>query len=460
MSAAAQQVHQDLRTKSINKLFFQYLIPTVLGMVLMSVNIIIDGIMVSRGVGADALAGVNIAIPAFSIIFSISLWIGMGGATLYSIALGENKPDRARSVFAQSMVLAVIIIGILMSVCLWKLEEMAYLFGANDKIVPYTTDYLKILLTFGVIYVLENVLSIFIRNDGNPKLATLGLVTTAVLNIIFNYFFIFKFGWGVEGSALATIISAAIGFLVLLTHFFRKKSILKWVMPKFEWSTVKDILMIGFPSFMTEMSVAIITIGFNVVFMAYAGETGVAAYAIVNSIHSMALLVFLGVGAALQPLASFHFGAQLYGRLKAALRIAVVTALLIGVLSIGVGLFFGEYIVMLFDIGEGSLLTLTITGISLFFLHYLFLGFNMVYAEYYQSIRQTGKATGIILSRGLVLVLPLLWIMPLWFGVKGIWLVPLAAEMLTALAVIVINRRSGSGLRKLTETSSLDARKI
>lgn len=128
LEATAQH---DLRTKSITPLFFNYLIPTVLGMVLMSVNIIIDGIMVSRGVGSDALAGVNIALPMFNIIIAISLWIGLGGATLYSIAMGENKLERARSIFSQSMTLSVIIVGILLLLCLWQLEELAYLFGAN-----------------------------------------------------------------------------------------------------------------------------------------------------------------------------------------------------------------------------------------------------------------------------------------------------------------------------------------
>lgn len=439
-------VHQDLRTKSINKLFVGYLIPAVLGMVLMSINIIIDGIMVSRGVGPNGLAGVNVALPAFSIIFSISLWIGMGGATLYSIALGENKLDLARSIFSQSMTLAVIIVGILMLLCLWQLEELAYLFGANEVILPYTLEYLEVLLTFGIIYVLENVLSIFIRNDGNPRLAMIGLISTALLNIVFNYIFIFIYGWGVRGSALATILSAAIGFIILLCHFLRKKSVLKWTKLHFDWSIIKDILVIGFPSFVTEMSVAIVTIGYNVAFIKYAGETGVAAFAIINSIHSMTLLIFFGVGSALQPIASFNYGAELYDRLKKALRIAVITALIFGIAAVAIGILFAEYIVMLFDVTTKELLTLTISGIGIFFIQYIFLGFNIVYAEYYQSIRQTTRSTIIILSRGLILVFPLLWILPSWFGVNGIWFVPLVAEAITAIGILITNRRVKPGL--------------
>ena len=433
---------EKLREKPMKNLFISYLIPAVLGMVLMSVNIVIDAVMISRGVGANGLAGVNVAIPAFSIFFSISLWIGMGGATLYSIALGENKIERARSIFTQSMTVAVVIVGALMVICLWRIEDLAYLFGANEVILPYALDYLTVLLTFGMIYVLENILSTFIRNDGNPNLAMAGLVVTALLNIAFDYIFIFIFGWGVTGAAAATILSAAIGFLVLLSHFFRKSSILKWTKFHFEWNTVKQIMVIGFPSFTAEITVAIVTIGFNITFMKYAGELGVASYAIVNSIHSMMLLVFLGVGAALQPIASFHYGANLPERLKEGLNFAVKTAIVLGCVAIVSGLFFGEYIIGLFDVQSKELLTLTVTGMSLFFVQYVFFGYNIVYGEYFQSVRQTRKSILIILNRGLLLIIPLLWIMPKLFGVNGIWLVMPVSEVLTAIVVFGMNRIS------------------
>ncbi|KEK24709.1 MATE family efflux transporter [Bacillus gaemokensis] len=433
---------EKLREKPIKSLFISYLIPAVLGMVLMSVNIVIDAVMISRGVGANGLAGVNVAIPAFSIFFSISLWIGMGGATLYSIALGENKIERARSIFTQSMTVAVIIVGILMVVCLWRIEDLAYLFGANDVILPYALDYLYVLLTFGMIYVLENILSTFIRNDGNPNLAMAGLVVTALLNIVFDYIFIFIFGWGVTGAAAATILSAAIGFLVLLSHFFRKSSILKWTKFHFEWETVKQIMVIGFPSFTTEITVAIVTIGFNIAFIQYAGELGVASYAMVNSIHSMTLLLFFGVGAALQPIASFHYGANLSERLREGLHFAVKIAIVLGCAAIVIGLFFGKYIIGLFDVQSTELIQLTVTGISLFFIQYVFLGYNIVYGEYFQSVRQTRKSVFIILSRGLVFIIPLLWIMPKLLGVNGIWLVMPVAELLTAIIVFGMNHVS------------------
>lgn len=436
------EITQRLRETPIKKLFISYLIPIVLGMVLMSVNIVVDAVMISRGVGAEALAGVNVALPAFSIFFSISLWIGMGGGTLFSIALGEKKIKQAQSIFMQSMVIAIGIVGILMVISLWRIEDLAYIFGANEAILPYALDYLHVLLMFGMVYVLENVLSTFIRNDGNPNLATAGLIVTSVLNIVLDYIFIFIFDWGVTGAASATILASAIGFLVLLSHFFRKNSTLKITKFRLEWRVIKQIMAIGFPSFITEITVAVVTIGFNVTFIHFAGEQGVASYAIVNTIHSMTLLLFFGVGAALQPIVSFHYGAKLYNRLGEGLRFAVQIALGLGVIAVLSGLFFGEYFIALFDIQSEELAKFTVTGISLFFLQYVFLGYNIVYAEYFQSVRRTRKSIFITISRGLLFTIPLLWIMPNLFGVNGIWLVMPVAELLTACIVFWMNKVS------------------
>lgn len=295
-----------LRETPIRKLFISYLIPSVLGMLLMSINIVVDGIFVGHGVGPNGLAGVNIAVPAFSIFLSISLWIGMGGATMYSIALGQNEIKQARTIFSHAIALAVFLVASITALCLWKLDEIAYLFGANEVILPYVRDYLTVLLAFGFVYVLENILSVFVRNDGNPTLSMASLIVTAILNILFNYVFIFIWGMGVKGAAAATVLSAAVGFLVLLTHFLRRSSTLRVVAFRLQPKIFKDILSIGFPSFVAEASTAIVTIGFNIAFMKAMGETGVASYAIVNYIHAVMVLLFLGIGAALQPIASFH----------------------------------------------------------------------------------------------------------------------------------------------------------
>lgn len=431
------QTSIDLRTKDPKKLYFSYLIPSILGMMLMAINILVDGIFVSNGIGTEALAGINIAVPIFSILLSISLWIGMGGATLYSIALGENKPEKARSIFTQSFFLAIFIVGSLIIIGLWKQREIAFLFGASDEIFPYVRDYLSIILTFGIIYVMENILSIFIRNDGNPKLAMLGLGITAILNIVFNYIFIFIWDMGVSGAAYGTILSTAIGFVVLLSHFVRKKSILKFTALRFKGSTILEILQIGLPSFIVEASIAITVIAYNITFMHFVGEIGVTSYAVINYVHSVFIMLFIGVGAALQPLVSFHHGAKLYGRLQQFVRLGLVTGILLGIGILLIGWFEGETIIALFGVTSEQVMVYTKQGISLFFIGYIFLGFNLVYAECFQAIEKIKLSSAIILMRSLILFLPLLWILPTFFGSDSIWLAFPLAEGITAIGLII-----------------------
>ncbi|WP_422661208.1 MATE family efflux transporter [Paenibacillus sp. EC2-1] len=448
------QTSIDLRTKDTKKLYFSYLVPSILGMMLMAINILVDGIFVSNGIGPEALAGINIAVPIFSILLSISLWIGMGGATLYSIALGENKPEKARSIFTQSFFLAIFIVGSLIIIGLWKQREIAYLFGASDEIFPYVRDYLSVILTFGIIYVMENILSIFIRNDGNPKLAMLGLGITAILNIVFNYIFIFIWDMGVSGAAYGTILSTAIGFVVLLSHFVRKKSILKFTALRFRGSTILEILQIGLPSFIVEASIAVTVIAYNITFMHFVGEIGVTSYAVINYVHSVFIMLFIGVGAALQPLVSFHHGAKLYGRLQQFVRLGLVTGILLGIAILLIGWFEGETIIALFGVTSEQVMIYTKQGITLFFIGYIFLGFNLVYAECFQAIEKIKLSSAIILMRSLILFLPLLWILPTFFGSDSIWLAFPLAEGLTAVGLIIARFTTNSMQLSPTEQIS------
>ncbi|QTD43535.1 MATE family efflux transporter [Sporosarcina sp. Te-1] len=424
-----------IQTMEPHKLFRRYLIPSLSGMMLMAINILVDGLFVSHGVGEKGLAGVNIAVPIYSVILSVSLWIGMGGATLYSIAHGQNKQHRAKEIFTHSIILAIATTGLIILFCLLFEQPLAYLFGANDSIISYVDGYLHIILVFGLVFVLENILSIFIRNDGNPTLAMVGLIVTSVMNIILNYLFIFIFHWGVQGAAYATVIGTFIGILVLLTHFLTKRKQLGFVYTKLDFSILGNIFSIGFPSFIVEGSTAVMMVSFNITFSHYVGEEGVVAYAVVNYMHTVFLMLFIGIGAALQPITSYHYGAKLYQRMKQFIRIAIITAFGLGAAVFIIGLVGKGFIINLFGIDIPEIIDYTKIGIVYFFAGYLFLGINMVFVEFYQSIGKIRIATWIVLSRSLILFIPLLWILPNLLGPNTIWLVFPAAEGLTVLLV-------------------------
>lgn len=427
-----------LQNSPPKKLFLSYLIPSLFGMILMASNILIDGIFVSHGVGEDALAGVNIATPIFSILLAVSLWIGMGGATLYSIALGENKIKQAQKIFTQSVILTVSIVGLLIIIGFWKLKEIAYLFGASATTYPHVRDYLFVILAFGLVYVLENILSIYIRNDGNPKLAMVGLAVSAILNVILNYIFIFIMNWGVSGAAYATGIATVVGLLVLMLHFLQKSNHLKWNFSKVSFKQMGEILKIGLPSYVVEMSFALIVVAYNITFLRFAGDVGVTAFAVINYLHAVFLMIFIAVGSALQPIVSFHYGAQLYDRLKVFLRLAIITATIIGVGLLIVGYFSKSLILLLFGVEAGPVADFTKTGINYYFIGYVFLGFNLVIAEYFQAIKKIRLSTIIVLCRSIIIFMPLLFLLPYFGSATWIWLAFPIAEGLTTLGLVVL----------------------
>lgn len=406
-------------------------------MLLMASNILVDGIFVSHGVGEQALAGVNIATPIFSILLAVSLWIGMGGATLFSIALGENKIQKAHAIFTRSIILTLVIVGILIVIGLWKLKAVAYLFGASEVTYPYVRDYLWVILIFGFVFVLENILSIFIRNDGNPKLAMTGLGVTAVLNIVLNYFFIFVWQWGVSGAAYATGIATLIGLCILLLHFRTPANHLHFVKPTRSLRGMLDILKIGLPSYVVEMSFAIIVVMYNLTFLHYTGEVGVTAFAIINYLHAVFLMIFIAVGASIQPLVSYHYGARLYGRLKSFLLLGILTATIIGVLLLIIGIFGKSLLIELFGVDDPTVVAFTEKGILLYFTGYIFLGFNLVIAEYFQAIKRIRLSVLIVLSRSILLFMPLLILLPMALPSITIWLAFPIAEGLTCIILLI-----------------------
>lgn len=436
-----------LGTQTVSKSFFQYLIPTLVGMTLMSINIVIDGIFVGNGVGPVALASVNIAVPVFSIIISLSLLIGIGGGALYSISMGEGDMDQAQKVFSTSIALVAIVIVVVSFISYLNMESLAKLFGANKDTLAYTIDYIEVLLIFALFIALENCLSIFVRNDGGPQLAMISLVVTALLNIVLDYWFIFILELEVTGAALATVIATVVGMLILTIHFFRKGTGLKFV--KFKWTrrNMKGISAMGFPSFLSEAGTGIFVIGYNIAIAYYAGTNGLAAFSVINYLHTFMFLAFIGIGSTIQPMISYYYGAKEFKAIRETVKIAEKTALALGLLFIVIGVVAADFLVSIFGVSSGEITALATSGIKLFFIGYLFMGINFIYMTYYQSIGYVKPSIGITLFRGFILLILMLIILPLWLGITGVWLALPVAEGLVAVTLLIFARRNVMDIR-------------
>lgn len=430
-----------LETQPIGKIFVKYLIPSLVGMLLMALNFVVDGIMVGNRLGPVALAGVGIAGPVYTIFVAMSLWIGIGGATLFSQSMGAKNPKRAHLIFTQSIVLifsATLIIGIIAFIFR---EPLVYALGANEETYPYASAYLQVMLLFGFVFTIENACSVFVRNDRSPNLAMAALIVTAVLNVILNYIILYVLNLGVAGAAFGTIISAALGIVVLSFHFFKKSSQLRLVKLKLNKSLLLQTILLGFPSFLAEVGISVFTISHNVTLERLAGTDGVAAFSVLNYVHSVMLLMFLGMGSAIQPLISYFHGGQQQARKLQTIRIAVWTAVGAGLTFFLIGQFAASPIVSIFGDFNEEVKSLATSGIRIFFFAYLFMGVNFVMMTYFQSIGNVRMATWITFAREILFMLLILLILPTFIGVTGVWVAIPIAELIVLTTIILYIRR-------------------
>ncbi|OEH91059.1 MATE family efflux transporter [Bacillus solimangrovi] len=435
------ETHNTLKNQSVKKVFINYFFPSLLGLMMMSVNILIDGVFIGNGVGSEGLAGVNLAMPLFSLIFSISLWIGIGGGTMYSIYIGEGDSAKARSVFSLAtawLLTLLLITGVLGYL---NVDEIAYLLGANADTFSYTVEYLTVLLLFGWTIAVQQLISTFVRNDGSPTLSMVAQVVTAIVNIGLNYYMIFILELGVFGAALATVLASFIGLIVLLLHFTKKHTILRKLSFQWSWRMTGSIFRIGFPSFFAEAGMLVFIAGYNLTIVSLLGTKGVAAFSVVNYLHAVLFLSLFAIEFALQPMISYYHGAKEKERLIESLKVGEKTAFILGLILLIFGLITAPLLVSLFGLESEEVRNLATQGIRLFFIGYVFLGFNIVYMTYFQSIGEIRKSTTIIVLRSFVFLLILLWLLPKFIGVAGVWLALPLADILVAMLLIIFARK-------------------
>lgn len=447
-----ETLQQDLMNKPTKKLFFHFFFPAVFGMLLMSVNLLLDGIFVGHGVGEVGLAGVNLAAPIFTIILAISLWIGIGGATNFSMAMGEGDSDEARSSFTLSLAIFTVLLGVISLVGFFNLDTVAGWLGANEETLASTIDYLRVLFTLGWVLGLQQLLSIFIRNDGRPMLGMVSLGVTSIVNVVLNYVFIFVLELGVYGAALATVLGGVVGVLVFVPHFFNQKVVLnKW---RFNWSWPlgRRIVAIGFPSLLAESGAFVLVVGYNLSVVAALGTEGVTAFSVINYLHGFMFLAFFGIETAMQPMVSYYHGAKKKVQLRETIALAEKTALVLGVTLFVIGYLLAPQLVQLFGVKDTAIVALAVEGIRLFFIGYLFIGISFVYMTYFQSVGKVWSATAIIIARSYVLFIMYLLVLPKLFGVNGIWLTMPIAELTMAIFVVLFVRKRVQKQLDLTAT--------
>lgn len=415
-------------------LFWKYVIPSVAGMVGMSLYIFADTFFIANGIGASGLTALNISLPIFGLISGVGLLIGVGGATSFSIAKGSKNIKKQNESFTLSFTLTLII-GISLTILgISFAREIAYMLGATETSINMVVTYIRTVFIFFWAFVLNHNISSFVRNDGAPKLAMYAMLISTIANIIFDYIFIFPLNLGIFGAALATGVSPIISLLILSLHIIKKKNTFKFTKVKLSFANLKWILSGGVTSFLTEFSMGLVIFIFNLFIIMYKGDLGVSAYAIITNFNYIAVAIFNGIGQGIQPIISVNYGAKENKRVLNILNLAIITSFVIGIITFLIGLIFPNALVSLFNNdGNLELQNIAVKAVRIYFLAFIFMGINMIMALFLQAITMAKKSAIISFLRGSILVITSLLILSYLFKIIGVWTAVPMAEFLTLL---------------------------
>ena len=432
----------DLLERDVKKMFFKYLIPSVGGMLGVSFYVLGDTMIVGRGIGSVGLAALNISIPMINVFNGLGLLFGIGASTAISISRGRGEERQVNNIFTISIILSIILGLVLTTIRIFFLDELCMILGASSDTFQMSRDYLGVIMSFSVLFLLNYTMTVLVRNDGDPNLAMWGMLTGSIVNVVLDYVFIFIFNWGMWGAALATSISPIVGLLILSVHFIKKKNHMTFGKIKIRYSILKRILSNGFASFIVELSAGIVIFIFNRVIIDIMGDLGVSAYSIIANLSLIATAIFTGVGQAIQPIVSVNFGALKMERVYEAGKLAIFTSLALGIVFYISGLLFPEQLVKIFSKGDKALLDITVVGIKIYFTSFILMGVNIVMTTYLQSKEYSKVSMYISLFRGVVFTMVLLLILSRSFGMIGVWMTLPIAELMTLVLSVILFKKS------------------
>lgn len=402
-------------------------------MVIKSLFIMGDALFIGLGVGPDGLGAIALVIPPFSIFTAIAMMVGIGGAAKMSIEIGKGNTESSQVWFSQSMLITTLLSTITVTLALIWLDELIALMGASGNLAQLAHDYLIVLLPFFVLYSLAWVLSCFVRNDTNPKLATYAMSIGAITNLAFDYLFIIEMNMGMKGAAYGTAIAQAVIALILLTHFVGKKGSLEFSLKGIGLSKTKEILSIGTPTFFIEVTSAMTIVLFNYVLLSQFGESHIIAYGLTTNVGVFALFVMVGIAQACQPIISFNHGAGRPERIDEILKLGMKAAMGSGTVFL-LGVWLSAPLIASIYLGDSNdLIPIAASALTFYFFGVPLMGLNMVIANLFQVIAKPKQATLISLCRGFVFVALGVLLLPKFFPQDGIWASIVFAETLTAV---------------------------
>ncbi len=455
----------ELGTERIRKLLMQYAVPAVVAMTASSLYNMVDSIFIGHGVGPLAISGLALTFPLMNLAAAFGSLVGVGAATLISMRLGQRDYATAQRVLG-NVVMLNLLLGVGFGlVALLFLDPILYFFGASDATIGYAREYMTVILLGNVITHMYLGLNSVLRASGHPRKAMYATINTVVINTVLDPIFIYGFGWGIRGAAIATVLAQIISlvwqFRLLsdrseLIHFRRG-------IYRLRRRIVRDVLAIGMSPFLMNLTACFIVILINKGLKTYGGDLMIGAYGIVNRLAFVFVMIVMGVNQGMQPIAGYNFGAQQYDRVLRVLKLTIVCAVGITTAGFLVGEFAPRLAVSLFTSDE-ELIRLSVEGMRIVFVFFPIIGFQMVATNFFQSIGMAGKAIFMSLSRQLLFLMPGLLFLPRFFEVStpwdgswGVWCaMPLSDFLATVVAFFMLTHQLRKFRAELSARSAAD----
>ena len=429
-----------LGTEPIGRLIAQYSIPSVIAMVVNAIYNVVDRIFIGQLVGEAALASLTIAFPIMMTTFAFAALIGAGGAALMSIKLGERDEEGASHVFGNTLGTGFLVIVATVCGLLFNLQSILTIFGANSEVLGLAEDYMKIILPGAIIQTISFILNNTVRTEGNPMLPMKAMITSALTNIVLDYFFIAHFEWGVEGAALATVIGQTTGLIILLSFYFKKQSHLKLKVKDFipELRIVGSIATIGFATFIGTVGNSVSITFMNRALSLYGGTGAITSMGAINSLFTICIMPLMGIQQGLQPIMGYNHGAdnnkRVYKTLGLGTGVAVAFATIVFIVLQSFPVFF---ISMFIDSSSPTMPT-AVTGLRYFILLLPVISINIIGTAFFQSTNRGKTALWLSMLRQFFFLIPLVLILPRFIALTGVWAATPLADGLSVLITLLV----------------------
>lgn len=444
-------ITQRLEQEPIGKLLLSYATPAVIGTIVNSLYNIVDRIFIGQGVGSLAISGLALTFPILTFLQAFGMLVGAGASARVSIFLGRKENEKADNVLGNALVLTCFFSAVTIIPAMIFLKDLLLVFGGSEQTIPYAETYLYITIPANFLATLSFSYNAVMRASGYPTKAMIAMLIGAILNILLDPVFIFALNMGIQGAAIATVISLAVSASIVMSHFIQKSSIVRFQRKyfKLDWKIILGILSIGMSPFAMQLAASLVNILLNTSLIKYGGDLAVGAYGIINSFGILLIMLVLGISQGMQPIVGFNYGAGLNGRVIKTLKLAIIIATLITSTGFFCSFFIPEFIVRAFT-PDPELISIASNGLHITFAAFIIVGFQMVTGIFFQSIGIAWKAMLQSLLRQCVFLIPALLIAPLYYGLDGVWM---ASPIADILAAIVSGAFLGWQVRKLKKNT-------